>query len=192
VQVTTSQFFVSDLQPVVGTASAGFDPQLSPLREGVVLDVEGTVSADRRYVTMTVLTTLAKILDISTTPVPIVVGGEVVQSDDANILSQTAFIERPQIQISRVNTTVTVPDRGTILLGGQSIRNDIEIETGVPVLSKMPVLNRFFTNRLMTTEERTLFILIRPTVIIQQEEEDRHFPGLQDTLQGSTGVASQF
>jgi len=193
VQVTTSQFFVSDLQPVVGTSSAGFDPTLSPLREGVVLDVEGTVSADRRYVTMTVLTTLAKILDIKTTELPIAVGGQVVGSGDQNdILTQTAFIERPEIQISRVNTTVTVPDRGTILLGGQSIRNDIEVESGVPVLSKIPILNRFFTNRIMSTEERTLYILIRPTVIIQQENEERLFPGLQDSLRGSGGIGSNF
>lgn len=192
-QITTSQFFVSDLQPVVGTASAGFDPTLSPLREGVVLDVEGTVSADRRYVTMTVLTTLAKVLDIKTSELPIAVGGQVVGSGDQNdILTQTAFIERPEIQISRVNTTVTVPDRGTILLGGQSIRNDIEIESGVPVLSKIPILNRFFTNRIMSTEERTLYILIRPTVIIQQENEERLFPGLQDALRGSGGIGSNF
>jgi len=194
VQITTSKFFVSDLQPVVGTASAGFDPTLSPLREGVVLDVEGTVSADRRYVTMTVLTTLAKILKIETTELPIAVGGTVVGSgnDQNQILTNTAFIERPEIQISRVNTTVTVPDRGTILLGGQSVRNDIEIETGVPVLSKIPVLNRFFTNRITSTEERTLYILLRPMVIIQQENEDRLFPGLQDALSGTSDLGSQF
>ena len=194
VQVTTSRFFVSDLQPVVGTSSAGFDPTLSPLREGVVLDVEGTVSADRRYVTMTVLTTLAKILKIETTELPIAVGGTVVGSgnDQNQILTNTAFIERPEIQISRVNTTVTVPDRGTILLGGQSVRNDIEIETGVPVLSKIPVLNRFFTNRITSTEEKTLYILLRPMVIIQQENEDRLFPGLQDSLNGTSDLGSQF
>lgn len=193
VQVTTSQFFVSDLQPVVGDSSAGFDPQLNTVREGVVLDVEGTVSADRRYVTMTVLTSLAKILDIQTTAVPIVVGGNVVSSDDPNsILSQTAFIERPVIQITRVNTTVTVPDKGTIMLGGQSIRNDIEIETGVPVLSKIPIINRFFTNRLTTTEERTLLILLRPTVIIQQENEELLFPGLQDAVRNSGSFTPGF
>ncbi|MFG0331680.1 MAG: hypothetical protein ACF8PN_17470 [Phycisphaerales bacterium] len=193
VQVTTSRFFVSDLQPVVGDSSAGFDPTLSPLREGVVLDVEGTVSADRRYVTLTVLTSLAKVLDIQSTSVPIVVGGQVVASGQQNnILSQTAFIERPIIQISRVNTSVTVPDKGTILLGGQSIKNDIELETGVPVLSKIPIINRFFTNRVMSTEERTLLILLKPTVILQQENEELLFPGLQDALRSSGSYGSRF
>lgn len=187
VQVTTSRFFVSDLTPVVGTSSAGFDPELSTLREGVVLDVEGTVSADRRYVTLTVATSLSNIVDIQTTPVPIVVGGDVLVSDEPNpVLSQNAFIERPIIQVSSVNSTVTVPDRGTIMLGGQTIRTDIEIETGVPVLSKIPIINRFFTNRLFTIEESTLLVLIKPTIIIQQENEERLFPGLLDQVQ-STG-----
>ena len=50
--------------------------------------------------------------------------------------------------MTRVQTTVTVPDQGTILLGGQRLVTEQEIESGVPVLSKVPLLNRFFTNRI--------------------------------------------
>jgi len=187
VQVTTSRFFISDLQPIVGEGSAGFDPTLNVISEGVVLDVDGTVSSDRRYVTMTVLTSVSKILDIQTTPVPVLVGGTVLQSNDqSEVFTQTAEIERPITQVSQVNTTVSVPDRGTIVLGGQSIRNDIDVETGVPVLSKIPIINRFFTNRITTTSESTLLILIKPTIIIQQENEDQFFPGLRDAIGGGT------
>lgn len=185
VQVTTSRFFVSDLQPVVGDSSAGLDPDLTAANEGVVLDVEGTVSADRRYVTLTVLTSLADIVDITNTSIPIVVGGQVLDSGDPNdVLSQTAQLQSPITQVSAVNTTVSVPDRGTILLGGQSIRNDIQVETGVPVLSKIPIINRFFTNRIDSVEEKTLLILLKPTIIIQQENEELLYPGLQDQLGG--------
>lgn len=185
VQVTTSRFFVSDLQPVVGDSSAGLDPDLTAANEGVVLDVEGTVSADRRYVTLTVLTSLADIVDIQNTSIPIVVGGQVLDSGDPNdVLSQTGQLQSPITQVSAVNTTVSVPDRGTILLGGQSIRNDIQVETGVPVLSKIPIINRFFTNRIDSVEEKTLLILLKPTIIIQQENEELLYPGLQDQLGG--------
>ncbi|MEN0019488.1 MAG: hypothetical protein AAF747_01240, partial [Planctomycetota bacterium] len=88
----------------------------------------------------------------------------------------------PTVTTTRVQTTVTVPDQGTVLLGGQRVVTEAEIETGVPVLSKIPILNRFFTNRIESREESTLMILIKPTILIQGEQEDRAFPGLNDTL----------
>ncbi len=75
-----------------------------------------------------------------------------------------------------------MPDKGTILLGGQRFVNEIEVEEGVPLLSKIPFINRFFTNRLTNKEEKTLLILIRPEIIITQENEDILFPGLSDSV----------
>ncbi len=87
--------------------------------------------------------------------------------------------------MSLVQTTVSVPDKGTVLLGGQRLVKEVEVETGVPVLSKIPFINRFFTNRLTSKTEETLLILIRPEIIIQQENEDLLFPGLSDSLGGA-------
>ena len=50
----------------------------------------------------------------------------------------------------------------------------------MPVLSKVPILNRFFTNTSKVKDERTLLILVKPTIIIQSEEEELLFPGLLD------------
>ncbi len=94
----------------------------------------------------------------------------------------------PRVRGSFVRTTVSVPDKGTILLGGQRNVKEIEVETGVPVLSKIPFINRFFTNRATAQTEDTLLILIRPEIIIQQENEDILFPGLSDQL----GSASSY
>jgi len=73
------------------------------------------------------------------------------------------------------------------MLGGQRSVSEFETETGVPILSKIPFINRFFTNRITSKEEQTLLVLIRPEIIIQQENEDLLFPGLSDTLGGSSG-----
>jgi general secretion pathway protein D len=89
------------------------------------------------------------------------------------------------IRVSQIRTTVSVPDKGTVLLGGQRTITEIELETGVPVLSKIPFVNRFFTNRVTSKTEQTLLILIRPEIIIQQENEDLLFPGLGDNLGGA-------
>ena len=77
--------------------------------------------------------------------------------------------------------TFTIGD-ADFLLGGQRLVTEAESESGVPVLSKIPILNRFFTNRVITKSEQTLLILVKPTVLIQNEEEERNFPGLSDSV----------
>ncbi|MCG8511582.1 MAG: hypothetical protein MI741_20400, partial [Rhodospirillales bacterium] len=54
--------FVSDLEPIPN--AAGFDPTIDYVQEGVVLYVQGTVSADRRYVTLDIRPSLANIEEI--------------------------------------------------------------------------------------------------------------------------------
>ena len=94
----------------------------------------------------------------------------------------SAGIELPILTGSRIRTTSSVPDKGTIMLGGQRTVTEIEVEEGVPILSKIPFINRFFTNRITSKDESTLLILIRPEIIIQQENEDLLFPGLSDNI----------
>ena len=86
------------------------------------------------------------------------------------------FIQLPNVTIQRLETTVSVPDGGTLLLGGQRISGEVEREIGVPLLNKIPILNRLFSNRGIIRDERTLLILIRPKIIIQREEEERQYP----------------
>jgi type II secretory pathway component GspD/PulD (secretin) len=176
--VATQVSFVSDLTPVVGDSAVGFDPDVNVVSEGVTLLVEGTISADRRYVTLNVDAGVARIDGFAQTAVTAVAGGQLVNSADTS-----SFIQLPQVTVTRVRTTVTVPDQGTILLGGQRLITEFDVETGVPVLSKIPVLNRFFTNRIESKEEQTLLILLKPTVLIQNEQEQRNFPGLLDSIQ---------
>jgi len=166
--------FISDLEPIPD--SPGFDPTLSVVQSGVILDVEGTVSADRRYVTLTVRPSLATLVEDP--PRQIVQEAFFQSADNVDPILTRAVIEAPELELTTVRTSVSVPDRGTLMLGGQRIVAETEIEAGVPVLSKIPVLNRLFTNRSTVKDERTLLILIKPTIIIQSEEEEQFFPGL--------------
>ncbi|MEM1329810.1 MAG: hypothetical protein AAGG07_04545 [Planctomycetota bacterium] len=175
--VATQQTFVSDLQPVVSDSAVGFDPTLDVVSSGVVMLVTGTVSADRRYVTIDIETGISEIEDFGQQPVSAVAGGQLVNSADT-----ASFVQLPIVTVTRVQTTVTVPDQGTVLLGGQRLVTEAEVESGVPVLSKLPILNRFFSNRAQVKEESTLLVLIKPTILIQNEQEERNFPGLLDSL----------
>ena len=139
--------------------------------------VQGQVTADRRYVLLNVDTSVAEIEGFATQPVTAVAGGQLVNSADTQ-----SFIQLPTLSVTRVQTTVTVPDQGTVLLGGQRLISEFEVETGVPVLSKLPILGRFFSNRIESREEQTLLILIKPTILIQSEQEQSAFPGLSQDL----------
>ncbi len=180
IAVGVQRAYVSDLQPVVSTSSVGFDPTVSTLNTGVTLLLRGVVSSDRRYVTLSIDTRIAQLIGFQTFTVTAAVAG----GGDGSGGSATAEGELalPEITISSIQTAATIPDQGTILLGGQRLVTEQEVESGVPVLSKIPVINRFFSNRIETKEERTLLILMKPTILIQSEEEERNFPGLLDRL----------
>ncbi len=178
--VATQQSFVSDLTPIVGTGSVAFDPTVSPLTTGVTLLLRGVVSADRRYVTLMINARVASLVSLDNEAEVEAAtggGGEAVGGTVA-----TGTIQLPVISISSISTGATIPDKGTILLGGQRLVTESEVEVGVPVLSKLPILNRLFTNRIESKEEQTLLILLKPTIIIQNEEEEKNFPGLLDSL----------
>jgi len=145
---------------VGGTGGAGgYTPTVAPLLTGASLDVLAVVSADRRYVTMQIQPSVQSLNSIVNLP-----------------LGNGGFVQLPNITTQTLQTIVTVPDGGTLLLGGQRLSDEIEREGGTPGLDKIPVLNRLFSNRGKVRDEKTLLILIRPKIIMPTEEEDKAFP----------------
>ncbi|MEX0774593.1 MAG: hypothetical protein WD042_02640 [Phycisphaeraceae bacterium] len=185
VVVARQVVFISDLEPIPD--ALGFDPTLSVVQSGVVMIVEGTISADRRYVTLTVQPSLATLAQ-PIRRIEQLATGTVGNGNNAQTVAFAGFVEAPEIELTQVKTTVSVPDRGTLLLGGQRLVGDVQVEAGVPVLSRIPLISRFFTNTSNVKDERTLLILIKPTIIIQNEQEEELFPGLlQDPARYNIG-----
>lgn len=174
VAVAVSQGFVSQLNPVVGQGAVAQAPQTATVSSGASLDVQGTVSADRRYVTMTLRPSLSRLLDLQTIPFS---GGAAGGGFGGGGAALPAFVQLPTVSQQRISTTVSVPDGGTLLLGGQKLASETEVEAGVPVLSKIPLFKRAYTARTSIKDEQTLLILVKPKILIQQEMEDLAFPG---------------
>ena len=65
-----------------------------------------------------------------------------------------------------------MPDGGTILLGGIKRLSEGRVERGVPMLSKLPYVNRLFTNVGIGREAESLMLMVTPRIIIKEEEED--------------------
>jgi len=169
ISVSTVTTYISDAEPVVAEAAVGWDLQISAIPIGVTLDVKATVSADRRYVQMDLRPQSAS-LDTSINPT----GFQTYPISAAVPFGVATFtIELPRVIVQDFKTTVSVPDGGTLLLGGTRRFTEADVETGVPVLSRVPILKRLFNNRASLRNASNLLILIKPKVIIQAEEEHR-------------------
>ena len=175
VAVTIQQNFISQLIPVVATGAVAQAPITGTISAGAVLDVQSTVSADRRYVTMTVRPGVTRLLSLTTIPFS---GGAAGGGFGGGVGGQ-AFIQLPQLSSQRVQTTVSVPDGGTLLIGGQKLATETEVESGVPILSKIPLLKRLYSSRTLVKDEQTLLILIKPKIIIPSEQEELAFPSFR-------------
>jgi len=169
ITVATQRAYVASYEPVVGDSSSALRPIIGYVPTGTVLDVEATVSADRRYVTMTIRPQVAR--DIGNRQITFSFsssGG----GGFGGVTVGSATIDLPTVAVQDLQTTVSVPDGGTLLLGGQRIAGEMDREMGAPVLSKVPLLNRLFTNRMKVRDEQTLLILVKPRIIIQRDEEE--------------------
>ena len=69
--------------------------------------------------------------------------------------------------ITTVTTTVSVPDGGTVLLGGIKRLGEGGNEHLPPMLGKLPYINRLFSNVGISREAQSLMILVKPKIIIQ-------------------------
>jgi Flp pilus assembly secretin CpaC len=193
VLVATQRAYISDLNAQVGTGVGIFDPEIGTVQSGVLLDVSATVSADRKYVMMTLRPQLAQLLNLAEFTFQVGAAGTGIDPNNpfiGNAGVPTGIIQQPELQITEVRTTVSVPDGGTLLLGGQTIAGEIEVEQGVPVLSKIPFLKRLFTNRSRAKDEQVLLIMVKPTIIIQREIEAAQFPLLSNRANTSGGSAA--
>jgi type II secretory pathway component GspD/PulD (secretin) len=169
--INTEQInYVQTLLPIVGPGSVAFFPQVASFPNGVQLFVTPVVSADRRYVRMTLSPFFTALEGFNSISVPAAVGGAGLGGGGAAINGQ---INLPQFTVTTVQTTVTVPDGGTVLLGGVKRLNEQRNEFGVPVLSKVPLLDRLFRNIGIGRITSSLMMMVTPRIIILEEEEAR-------------------
>ncbi len=146
------------------------EPEVDTAQPGTVLNITPTISADRKYVILRITTSYAELKEMKEWIV-----GQVGSGGNVRDLK----IQLPLMESAIAQTRVSVPDRGTLLIGGQKISGEAERSQGVPVLSKIPLIGRLFENRSKIKDEKILLILIKPTIIIQREYEEREVASLE-------------
>ncbi len=233
--------FVISVQPAVGNFSVGFQPIIQTFQDGVQMSVQAVISADRRYVRLSVSPFFTNITDVFTftfagggTNGGTGIGGIAGQAGGAGGIAgaggaggfggggqgaggfgggqgfggiggtggttgatgtqgaggnQTGAqgvggttgqsgggvgsitVQQPVQEIVTVQTIVSVPDGGTVLLGGVKRLREGRNMAGVPILNKIPYVSRLFKNSGVGRETESLMLMVTPRIIIQEEEE---------------------
>ena len=172
VSVITQRAYIADYNLVSG--GTGFaiievaDPEVQTFQEGVILDVDPVISHDKKYVTLDVKPTLATLINGIISTIKISLGSF------TNVAFQVP-IGVPEIALQQAFTSVTVPNGGTVLIGGFKSLNEAKFTSFFPILGQIPLLENLFRRRATLQEERSLVILLSVRIVDLRGEEDRKF-----------------
>lgn len=235
--------FVLGLLPVVANGAVGFQPIVQSIPTGINLNVLAVISADRRYVRLSLSPQFQQVTDIFTFSFATGgagggvgigggqggggfggggqggfggggggqggfgggggfggiggggglggglggggaggIGGGGVGGQQGGQAGQAGgqqgaaggslTIQQPVQENVTVTTTVSVPDGGTVLLGGVKRLSESRNMAGVPILNKIPYVSRLFKNSGVGRETESLMLMVTPRIIIHEEEEE--------------------
>ncbi|RIJ29809.1 secretin N-terminal domain-containing protein [Henriciella algicola] len=94
---------------------------------------------------------------------------DIIQEVSGVSETTTSGIDSPTISQRRIQSTLVVPDGSTAVLGGLMSSTRSLTETGVPVLKDVPVLGKLFSATGDADRRSELVILIRPTLVTDQQ-----------------------
>jgi general secretion pathway protein D len=170
--VITQRAYIADYNLVSG--GTGFaiievaDPEVQTFQEGVILDVDPVVSHDKKYITLDVRPTLATLRNGIISTILISLGS----------FTNVAFmvpIGIPQISLQQSFTSVTVPNGGTVLLGGFKSLNEAKYTSYLPIIGRIPLIGNLFRRKATLSEKRSLVILLSARIVDLRGEEGRKF-----------------
>lgn len=156
-----------------GFGQVVYNPITTLFPLNIILTIQAVISGDRRFVRLSLAPSLANVVNGEVNLFPVVT--PIFPLFDGTATGQpvvfTQFIQQPRLTRVAVNTTVAVPDGGTVLMGGLKRLSEGRNEFGPPVLSKIPYLSRLFRNVGYGRSAESLLIMVTPRIIIQAEEE---------------------
>lgn len=97
---------------------------------------------------------------------------EISQEVSSVINNTTSQIDAPTIQQRQLNSTVSIRDGQTVVLGGLIREQSSSREAGVPLLKDIPGLGKLFSTTTDVSKRTELIVLITPRVISNGDDTD--------------------
>jgi type II secretory pathway component GspD/PulD (secretin) len=155
--------YVKDVEVNQTGVSPVINPVIGSFRVGSILEVRPTVSHDRKYVILEVKPTTAEQVDSKFSQLTLAGGNTIVQ------------VELPVIVMSQIKTTITIPDNGSVLVGGLRRVFERKRSVGVPIIRHIPILNLLFGREGRSVLRNNLFVLLNAKITIIREQEEEAF-----------------
>ena len=80
--------------------------------------------------------------------------------------------DHPEVVELKARETVVIPNNKTVAFRMGRVANMQRKESGPPTLSRLPYVNRLFTNVAYARQEHDVLVLITPKVIINPPERN--------------------
>jgi general secretion pathway protein D len=157
--------FVQDFDVEVAQTAFIADPVIGVIQDGLTLDVRPTVSNDRQYITLELRPTIADLV------VPIATFQTLLGASISIFAAQNPVtIQLPEVDMRIAESTVRIPDGGSILLGGLKDIDIQDMKSTSPILGDIPILSFLFSRQGKSQEIEHLMIVVTATITDLQEQ----------------------
>jgi len=162
VAVLNQTSYVRDFDVEVAQAAFIADPKVDVIQDGVVLDVKPVISHDRKHILLQMQPTVAELLR----PIP-------TFSTSLAGTTLPVTLQLPTMNVRTFATTATVPDGGSVLIGGLRAITSKERRAEIPLLAQIPIIAVFFKQESVLDENSALMVLVRATITDVRESVEK-------------------
>jgi general secretion pathway protein D len=99
--------------------------------------------------------------------------------------------DNPIFQNQEIETTVVVRNGENVVLGGLIQDSNDDLNTGVPLLNRIPVLGSLFSYRRDNNERQELFIVLRPEIMDLNQPEGNRYEEIRDRFQRAADMIEE-
>lgn len=153
---TTTNYIAS-----YNVANGAYEPEIQRYSQGVVFDVKPVISFDKKYITIRMRPTMSSFVNSRT------INMQVEYRDDNGLVlnSQRLPMQLPQLALTRIWTYATVPNGGSVMLGGLIRDHRTESSSGVPLISNVPVIGRLTRSDSKDREKQNLLLIVTAKIV---------------------------
>jgi hypothetical protein len=178
VNVSTQTAYVSGFTAIKReNGEMRYESKVDTASSGILLDVRATASADREAATLTLKPRLSRLMSLVPVPYPGV---------------KDLFVQVPQLSVHELQTTLSLPNHATALIGGftesvtvgpgsgdpSTVKTTVAIpDGGTLLLDGKPATQPAAAKLDLTiSPNQNFYLLVKPTLVIPQVEKPKQFP----------------
>jgi hypothetical protein len=172
-EVVDRKHFVTAVKVSAGEHGPFITPEIEEVPVGVQLSARPIISADRRFVNVSLNAELSACEEADVELIPVALSVKDPENDETKPAAINQLIQRLHCSRLTMDGTVAVPDGVTAVVSGLKRDRVERTEVGVPVLSDIPYLNRLFTNVGVRRGKECVLMMVTPRIIVTEEEEEK-------------------